>query len=185
MFFKYFVYCALVITFTKSKQIKCSPCRNGGILVPSSKLLNASLLNDDEVNTRSANVTTGDKNTSLDKIRVFKSKINNRGFPPSSRQKRNSDTVDHDNDYYAMLAATSKELPVCILSRSELYLSWWVNEDGSLRLPSSNREGNSAGFVDLSLKFLSEDAIFRQISEMTVDNPQDVIIVQNFPLPQW
>lgn len=124
------------------------------------------------------NVTFSDNTNSLDNNVLDKSQ-NNREFPPSARRKRNSDSPYHDVDYsydYGILPATVQELPECILSRSEFYLSWWVNEDGSLRLPASNRSGTSSGFVDLSLKLMSNASIFRHVAGLTSDNPNDVIV---------
>lgn len=95
-------------------------------------------------------------------------KQNNREFPPSARKKR-----DFDDELLAPIVE-GKTSPECILLRSEFYLSWWVFENGSLKLPPSNRSGSSLGFADLSLNFHSETAIFKHLADMTTENPDDV-----------
>lgn len=93
------------------------------------------------------------------------------GFPASND--------DDDDDYYPwyddIFPASTPEKPECILEKSEFYLSWWINEDGSLRVSGSNRLGNSQGFIDFSLQFRTEDLIFNHVAEMTTNNPSDVI----------
>lgn len=61
----------------------------------------------------------------------------------------------------------------CILARSEFYLSWWVNENGSLRIPTISRL-NGSGIVDLSLNFSSEDTIYTKVLSFTTSNPGEV-----------
>ena len=127
------------------------------------------------------NVTSSDKSSSLDKSSFDKSQ-NIRESPSSARQRRNLDTAYHDinlEDYDEfggpVPAAAQDEKAECILERSEFYLSWWVHENGSLKLPSPNRLGSYAGFADLSLKFQSEDSLFKHVSNMTSNNTSDVI----------
>lgn len=67
----------------------------------------------------------------------------------------------------------------CILARSEFYLSWWVHENGSLRVTSSLRL-NGSGVLDLSLNFSSEDTIFTHVLNFTTDNPSEVTIIMQF-----
>jgi hypothetical protein len=113
-------------------------------------------------------IVTGDKFSSAD------SDENNREFPPSERRKRN---IDNDYDYGISAASGDADsLPECILSRSEFYLAWWVHENGTLKLPASNRSGKYTGFADLSVKLASEDLLIKQVTEMTTDNPNDVRI---------
>jgi len=69
------------------------------------------------------------------------------------------------------------ELPECILERSEFYLSWWVNDDGTLKVSASARLGNYAGFLDLSVGYQSEDVIFEHVSQMLASHPDDVISI--------
>ena len=61
----------------------------------------------------------------------------------------------------------------CILARSEFYLSWWVNENGSLRVPTISRL-NGSGIMDLSLNFTSEDSIYTKVFSFTTSNPSEV-----------
>lgn len=61
----------------------------------------------------------------------------------------------------------------CILARSEFYLSWWVNENGSLRVPTIARL-NGSGIMDLSLNFTSEDSIYTKVFSFTTSNPSEV-----------
>ena len=61
----------------------------------------------------------------------------------------------------------------CILARSQFYLSWWVHENGSLRIPE-NVQLNTSGILDLSLYFSTEDAIFNHVLSFASENPSDV-----------
>lgn len=61
----------------------------------------------------------------------------------------------------------------CILARSEFYLSWWVNENGTLRIPTISRL-NGSGIMDLSLNFTSEDSIYTKVLSFTTNNPSEV-----------
>lgn len=61
----------------------------------------------------------------------------------------------------------------CILARSEFYLSWWVHENGSLRIPTGSRL-NSSGIMDLSLHFTSEYSIYTHVLSFTSENPSEV-----------
>jgi hypothetical protein len=130
------------------------------------------------------NVTRRDKNFSLDKS-TNDNKQNSREFPSSARHRRNLDKAYHDTDYYEdgispALATEDNVVEECILERSEFYLSWWVHENGSLKLPPSSRLGNSAGFADLSISFGSDNVIYRKITEMTSGNSSEVIFDRNF-----
>jgi hypothetical protein len=84
--------------------------------------------------------------------------------------------TDPNDDYYEEEFNTRE----CILARSEFYLSWWVHENGSLRLPTSVRL-NGSGILDLSLHFTTEDAIYTHVLSFTTDNPSDVSQSQTFP----
>lgn len=163
MFFRSFMRCA--ICFTIIQNTNCSPVADDIDLVRTSRT------NDGADNIVGENVLISDSSRLADKSE------NSRGFPASSKHDRSSDKRYQDIDYnydYGIAAALTPELPECILSRSEFYLSWWVNEDGSLKLPSTNRPGLSPGFADLSFKFTNEDGIFKHVSEMTSNNPSDV-----------
>lgn len=164
---------AIVLILTQHKLIKCNLNVNQAQTNFNSTLEEASLITGGE-----KLITVEENVTVVDKITVNNGD-SGREFPSSARYKRNLDKSYHDiDDYdYGILPASASELPECILSRSEFYLSWWVNDDGSLKLPSSNRDGKSPGFADLSLKFQSDEAIFRHISEMRTENPNDVIMV--------
>lgn len=61
----------------------------------------------------------------------------------------------------------------CILAQSQFYLSWWVHENGSLRIPANVRL-NTSGILDLSLYFSTEDQIFNHVLSFTSNNPGDV-----------
>ncbi|GAB0087004.1 Toll-like receptor [Sergentomyia squamirostris] len=56
----------------------------------------------------------------------------------------------------------SSNRPDCILGPAEIYLSWWLKTDGSLRTSSTRRPENSL-FLDLSAMRLSESQIFEKI----------------------
>lgn len=163
MFLEIFVKIAIFLTLIQSSiDTNCSPITENknkfsGYLEKSSPTKSDEADNRDE-----QNVTNSDNSSTTDKGE------NNRGFPLSSRLEISD---NHDIDYGTVL---TPELPECILSRSEFYLSWWVNEDGTLKLPSPNREGNSPGFADLSFKFDSNGSVFKHVSEMTSNNPSDV-----------
>lgn len=154
--------------------IQCMPtqCNSDDNQSDTPTAINSSLINSGE-----KQINVYDSSSSEDKRKNDKI-LNNREFPPSPKLKRNFDKsylADYEYEYeYGVSPASDSELPECILSRSEFYLSWWVNEDGTLRASRTNRTGNSPGFVDLSLKFRSEEAIFKHVSKMTSDNPLDV-----------
>jgi hypothetical protein len=79
-----------------------------------------------------------------------------------------------EDDYYEISpAGGDDELPECILSRSEFYLNWWVHENGSLKLPPTNRM-NGVGFVDLSFEIHTEEAIYSQVLSMQTENASEV-----------
>lgn len=161
---------AIVTILVQYKAAQCNANQYNITQTPSLGLeADSSLITDTTKLIKVQKNVTSDKLSSADKIQ------NNREFPPSARHKRYSDS---DNDYYdyGISAASNdpEDQPECILSRSEFYLAWWVYENGSLKLPASNRSGNSAGFADLSVKFNSEDAIIKQVLNMKTDNPNDV-----------
>ncbi|CRL03398.1 CLUMA_CG016341, isoform A [Clunio marinus] len=174
LFYRSVFKCILVLAITKNHSVQCEVSTGSSTnnqVPPSSSLLKSSLINDDKVISRPQFVTVNDN----DKFNLDKSD-KTREFPPSARYKRQADRVINYGS--ENIISTTNSFPrssECILSRSEYYLSWWVNEDGSLRLPGSNRTGNSSGFADLSLNFNSESAIVNHISQMTTDNPNDVI----------
>lgn len=172
MFFRSVLKCAIVFSVTQHRFAQCAlNAKNNHKIIPNGST--TSLITDGEGNKVGENVTTSDKSDKNDKNASLDKKINDdKEFPPSDSHEG----FDFDYDY-GVLPAITTELPDCILSRSEFYLSWWVNEDGSLRLPAS-RNGSSPGFADLSLKFQSEDAIFKHVSEMTSGNVHDVMQMQ-------
>lgn len=170
MFLIRILECAIVISITHCNSLANNNQRlsNGSPIAPSSPITV------DDTGRGRPNVTFSDK-TSIDSVKFG----NQREFPPSAR---NSDTSYHasdDYDYELMFPANDgvTSLPECILSRSEFYLSWWVNEDGTLKVPPTNRTG-SAGFADLSLTFHSEDMMIKHVAQMTTDNPSDVIAMK-------
>lgn len=179
MFLKNFLKCAIVFTFTQNRFAQCNSNAN----------INQTQSNDGSVAETSPirnggeeeYVTLNDKKHLINDSEKFDKSHNKREFPSSARHKRNLDTLYHDIDYnydydYGIKPAGSpEELPECILSRSEFYLSWWVNEDGSLKLPASNRSSTSLGFVDLSFKVQSNNTTILHVLQMTADNPNDVI----------
>lgn len=172
MFFKSLAGCVPVLFLIQLGSSQCKPNANNNS-TSSNVAINAPSL----ISVVGQNVTISDSSSLLDSSGSDKSR-NDREFPSSSRQMRNLDTTYHDSDDYdynyggVSPALGESELPDCILSRSEFYLSWWVNEDGTLRLPASNRPGT--GFADLSLKFKTEDSIIKHVASMQTDNPNDV-----------
>ena len=176
MFFKTLLNCVIVLAVTLCNIEKCSSERynqrlpDGSVAKPSPIIIGG----EKKINVK--NVTFSDKNDMLINHKYDKSQ-NNREFPSSARHKRNSDNPYHgiDIDIESLAASGVQENFECILSRSEFYLSWWVNEDGSLKLPASIRDGSSMGFVDLSFKYQSEALIFEHVSQLQTDNPNDVI----------
>lgn len=114
----------------------------------------------------------GDKENATDKL--SKQKTNKTEFP--------DDTDDYDYDYLigdnSIFPAAAVDLPECILAKSELYLNWWVNEDGSLKMPTRRPLTNESGFMDLSLTVHSEDWIFSHIISFQTSNPDAVKINQ-------
>lgn len=178
MFYKSFLKCAVVLTLSHHKLVDCEINVNNnqtpfnGSVAKTSPIISGG----ESQRIIKENVTFSDKTSPIDKSRFDKTQ-NKREFPSSARRKRNLDTTYQDIDYsydYGIFPAAATELPDCILSRSEFYLSWWVSEDGSLRLPASNRSGLSVGFVDLSLKLHSNGTMFRHVADLTTDNPNDV-----------
>lgn len=114
----------------------------------------------------------GDKENATDKH--SKQKTNKTEFP--------DDTDDYDYDYNyvigdnSIIPASAVDLPECILAKSELYLNWWVNEDGSLKMPARRPLTNESGFMDLSLTIHTEDWIFSHIMTFQTSNPDAVKI---------
>lgn len=174
MFLISVIQCVIVITVTLNELVQSNEEVNRQTIVNSSLI--SSLTTSGVSVISEKNVTTYKLSRANDSRREDKSQ-NKREFPPSARHKRNFDTAYHvnDYDYDGIVPASEPELPECILSRSEFYLSWWVYENGTLRMPSSNRPGNTVGFVDLSILILSEDAMFRHVSELSTNNTNDVI----------
>lgn len=180
MFYRSFLKCAIVLTLTQHRIVQCDIKVNNNKTPSIGSVAKTSpIISGGERQISEENLPFSDKTSSLDN-RKFDKRQNNREFPSSAGHKRNSDTGYHDIDYsydYGISPATTPELPDCILSRSEFYLSWWVNEDGSLRLPASNRPGSSSGFVDLSFKLNNTSStIFTHVSDLKTDNPNDVIV---------
>lgn len=79
-----------------------------------------------------------------------------------------TETRDYENDFDRSLD--------CILAKSQFYLSWWVHENGSLRIPGNIRL-NMSGILDLSLYFASESAIFNHTFSFITNNPGDVSVL--------
>lgn len=167
--------CVIVLTLTQYNTVQCDSDikhnREASGTTSSSISNGARMISSGEI------VTPSDNSSSLDKRRNDK-----REFPSPSKSHETLDTtyLDIDYDDSEIMAASATELPACILSRSEFYLSWWVDENGALKLPTVNRDGKSPGFADLSLNFHTQDAIFRHVSHMTTENPSDVIVVHCF-----
>lgn len=80
---------------------------------------------------------------------------------------------EENDDYYISPANGDDELPECILSRSEYYLNWWVHENGSLKIPASNRL-DGVGFIDLSLEIHTEDSIHSYVLSLQSLNVSEV-----------
>lgn len=178
LLFKSFLRYTIVLSLTQFKLTQCNFNANNNSTPLKGSVVEASLITGVRNVIRSEeNVTLSDKSSSLDSSGSDKSH-NDREFPSSERHKRNLNLRYQDSDYddYGSISPASgaPALPDCILSRSEFYLSWWVNEDGSLRMPASRPSG-SAGFADLSMKFKSEDTIFKHVLSMQTTNPKDVI----------
>lgn len=170
MYIKKFLKYAILIILIQDKYLKCNSQANSNQTPSRGLKVNASLISEGGGGQISVkNLTRIDKSSSIDK------KKNNREFPASARIKRSYDEYYDGEISPASIAA--KDLPECILSRSEFYLSWWVHENGSLKLPASNRSGSSVGFADLSVNFHSESAIFKHVADMTSENPNDVRII--------
>lgn len=150
MVFNTLLNCVIVIIITLHNFGQCSSkaYRNQRLSAVDSVAEPSPIISGGENKINVRNVTFSDKGNILINRRYDKSQ-NNREFPSSGRHKRNSDTAYLDSNESTAGSAT-QQLPGCILLQSELYLAWWVNEDGSLKLPASNRNGNATGFVDLS-----------------------------------
>lgn len=160
--------CAIVLTLTHCHIAQCDSDTRHNRTPTRRSWTSSSISNRGRKITSGENVTRSDNDGSFDKRR-----FDNREFPSSARH-RQLDTSYLDYDESGISTASATELPNCILSRSEFYLSWWVDENGQLKLPASNRDGKSPGFADLSLKFHNQDAMFKHISDMTSENPNDV-----------
>ncbi|CAG9799599.1 unnamed protein product [Chironomus riparius] len=79
-------------------------------------------------------------------------------------------------NFYSVESSESNEQ--CILERSDFYLSWWVYENGSLRLPTVNRTAMS-GFLDLSLQLATESMLYEFVLSFTSQNPSEVIRIMS------
>lgn len=91
----------------------------------------------------------------------------------SHKEFPSSEIYLDDDDYYISPAAGDDELPECILSRSEFYLSWWVHENGSLKISPSYRL-DGVGFIDLSLEIHTEESIYNYVLSMRTMNASEV-----------
>lgn len=165
-------YAICFIFFGRILDSDCSPLTDSRSRLDG-LVKNSSLKQSNEADKKAEeNVTTiSDSSSIIDKLE------NKRGFPESQKLVKNAEKLDIENDY-EIFQALLPEVHECILSRSEFYLSWWVNEDGKLKLPPSNRGGSSPGFADLSLKFGNSGEIFKHVSELTTSNPNDVRLYQ-------
>lgn len=114
-------------------------------------------------------ISDNDKRNATDKL--SKQKTNKTEFPDDT-----DDYYDYGNGDYFISAASAEELPECILAKSELYLNWWVNEDGSLKMPERRPLSNESGFMDLSLTIYTEDWLYSHIISFQASNPEAVII---------
>lgn len=186
MFLESFVRCAIVISITQLRFTQCNLSANNNNQPQNDFLVEASLIPVSENVISGEYVTFSDKSSSLDISDSDKNR-NDRESLSSERIIRNLDTPYRKDDYddYGGVspAIGSSDLPECILSRSEFYLSWWVNDDGTLKL-AANRPPGSPGFADLSVKFESEDTIFSHVASMQASNPNDVKTTKHlFPQP--
>lgn len=91
----------------------------------------------------------------------------------SHKEFPSSEIYQDDDDYDISPALGDDELDECILSKSEFYLSWWVHENGSLKISQGNRF-NGVGFVDLSLEIHTEESIYSYVLSMQTQNASEV-----------
>ncbi|KAG5678635.1 hypothetical protein PVAND_008291 [Polypedilum vanderplanki] len=161
--------CTLVLTITQLRcSVYCHPYGKNIDDVISKR--NTSLFDD------KTQIVIIDENVNTflpDNINVDDSAVNARESPETSKEALYQDLFNDYGSSYSLYDPGDDE-PECILARSEFYLSWWVHENGSLRLPSFNRL-NTSGILDLSLQFDSETTLFNHVLNFTSDNPHEVI----------
>uniref|UniRef100_A0A7G3AVI1 Putative toll-like receptor 13 n=1 Tax=Lutzomyia longipalpis TaxID=7200 RepID=A0A7G3AVI1_LUTLO len=71
-----------------------------------------------------------------------------------------STTEDYEDSRETYIPGQGR--PDCILGPAEIYLSWWLKNDGSLRTSATRRPENSL-FLDLSAMRLTESKIYEKI----------------------
>jgi hypothetical protein len=99
--------------------------------------------------------------------------------PVGAGELEYDDVTETSENYDETTSNYVNDLPQpleCILAQSQFYLSWWVHENGSLRVPGNVRL-NTSGILDLSLYFTSEDAIYNHVLSFTSNNPGDVSVL--------
>jgi hypothetical protein len=137
-----------------------------------SKKADTVLSNDDVSISVAINNSTDINNTSLIDNIDFGSIEDTRESHETSQESLSVETFfPVPYNIYSIESSESNEQ--CILERSDFYLSWWVYENGSLRLPSVNRTTMS-GFLDLSLQLATETMLYEFVLSFTSQNPSEV-----------
>lgn len=90
----------------------------------------------------------------------------------------NVTTIKRAKKYYEKYEHYNLDSDIdCVLEDSEFYLSWWVHEDGSLKVSELNETDRQSGFIDLSFEYGTDETIYLQkILRMGSNNASDVII---------
>lgn len=159
--------CSLVLALIHL-TVNCHPFAKD-IKLPVKKIKNAPLLASVTINEDDNNFNS----VAIDYINFVDDNIEARESPETSQEPNQSyqKLFDFGSSYSYM--DSDEAQPECILARSEFYLSWWVHDNGSLRMPAVNRL-NSSGILDLALQFDSENSIFSHVLSFTSENPNEV-----------
>lgn len=168
------VLCTLVVLFIHIKvDVNCKSYVEK--IGKSSKKTDTVLYNgDDDVSTSVAINNTSDisNNTSLiDNVNFGNINDTRESHETSLESLSVEEFFPVPYNHYALESSESNDQ--CILERSDFYLSWWVYENGSLRLPSVNRTAMS-GFLDLSLQLATESMLYEFVLSFTSQNPSEV-----------
>ena len=166
------VLCTLVVLFIHIKvDVNCKSYVEK--IDKSSKKADTALHDDDVSISATINNASDISNSSLvDNVNNFGS-IEDTGESQETSQESLSVEKFCPVPYNFYSVESSESNEQCILERSDFYLSWWVYENGSLRLPTVNRTAMS-GFLDLSLQLATESMLYEFVLSFTSQNPSEV-----------
>lgn len=176
------VLCTLVVLFFHMKvDVNCKSYVEK--IDKSSKKADTALYDDDVSISAAINNTSDISNTSLpDNVNFGSIEDTGESHETSQESLSVEQFLPLPYNFYSVQSSESNEQ--CILERSDFYLSWWVYENGSLRLPSVNRTAMS-GFLDLSLQLATESMLYEFVLSFTSQNPSEVNNSCHYQMITW